>query len=215
MPVMALKFWRVLGNMAIVSFFGQVSFLTYLLKRILHLGRLVKWKRVDLLIEAVAQLSPKHEALELCIIGTGPEEARLKRLAQQKAPGARIIFLGSIYDPEDLGREILSSAIYVLAGMGGLSINETMAYGKPVICSRCDGTEKDLVKDGMNGLYFQEGDASDLASKIDILLEDPERMQTMGEESLSIIEQKINLDIVTRRFADCFEHLKKNKNHGT
>jgi len=184
-------------------------------KRILHLGRLVKWKRVDLLIEAVAQLSPKHEALELCIIGTGPEEARLKRLAQQKAPGARIIFLGSIYDPEDLGREILSSAIYVLAGMGGLSINETMAYGKPVICSRCDGTEKDLVKDGMNGLYFQEGDASDLASKIDILLEDPERMQTMGEESLSIIEQKINLDIVTRRFADCFEHLKKNKNHGT
>ncbi len=178
-------------------------------KRILHLGRLVKWKRVDLLIEAVAQLSSRHGDLELCIIGSGPEEANLKELARKEAPEARIKFLGSIYDPEDLGREILSSAIYVLAGMGGLSINEAMAFGKPVICSRCDGTEKDLVKDGVNGLYFKEGDARDLASKIDRLLEDPDKIQAMGEHSLSIIEQKINLDIVSRRFVDCFEHLKK------
>jgi len=183
--------------------------------RILHLGRLVKWKRVDLLIEAMAQLSPRHEALELCIIGAGPEEIRLKELAKQKAPGVTIKFLGSIYDPETLGREILSSSIYVLAGMGGLSINEAMAYGKAVVCSRCDGTEKDLVRDGLNGLYFQEGDARDLSSKIDSLLSSPERTLAMGEQSLSLIEQKINLDMVTRRFVECFEHLKKNQNYGT
>ena len=178
-------------------------------KRILHLGRLVKWKRVDLLIEAVAQLSSRHGDLELCIIGSGPEEAGLKELAQQKAPAARIKFLGSIYDPEELGREILSSAIYVLAGMGGLSINEAMAYGKAVICSRCDGTEQDLVKEGVNGLYFKEGDARDLASKIDRLLADPDAGRAMGEQSLSIIEQKINLGAVSERFVDCFKHLKK------
>ncbi len=137
-------------------------------KRILHLGRLVKWKRVDMLIEAVSQLSSKHDTIELYIIGEGPEESFLKRLAELKAPGGRIKFLGSIYDPEDLAREIISSAIYVLAGMGGLSINEAMAYGLPVICSRCDGTEKDLVMDGVNGLYFQEGDAKDFAMVVPI-----------------------------------------------
>ncbi|MDF1573642.1 MAG: glycosyltransferase [Bacteroidales bacterium] len=183
-------------------------------KRILHLGRLVKWKRVDLLIEATAKLSPGHDTLELCIIGEGPEETYLKQLVERKALKDRVKFLGSIYDPEDLGREILSSAIYVLAGMGGLSINEAMAFGKPVVCSRCDGTEKDLVNDGMNGLYFKEGDADDLASKIEILLEDPEKTRAMGAQSLSIIEEKINLDKVTRRFADCFEFLKKKENHG-
>jgi len=174
-------------------------------KRILHLGRLVKWKRVDLLIEAVAQLSARHKDLELHIIGAGPEEQKLKQLARQKAPEGSIKFLGSIYDPDALAREIMASAIYVLAGMGGLSINEAMAYGKPVICSRCDGTERDLVTEGENGLYFQEGDAPDLASKIELLLNDPAKCRDMGERSLSVIEQKINLDIVTRRFVDCFE----------
>ena len=176
-------------------------------KRILHLGRLVKWKRVDLLIEAVAQLSVKHGDMELHIIGAGPEEQNLKQLARQKAPEGTIKFLGSIYDPEALAREIMASAIYVLAGMGGLSINEAMAYGRPVICSKCDGTEKDLVIDGVNGFYFQEGDASDLASKIELLVNDPARCQAMGESALSVIDHKINLDIVTQGFVNCFEFL--------
>jgi len=179
--------------------------------RILHLGRLVKWKRVDLLIEAVAQLYPKHKDIELRIIGAGPEEQSLKKLAREKVPEHSIKFLGSIYDPEALAREIMSSSIYVLAGMGGLSINEAMAYGKPVICSKCDGTEKDLVSDGENGFFFQEGDATDLASKIEFLLNDPAKCQLMGANALSVIEQKINLETVTQGFMNCFDYLMDNK----
>jgi glycosyltransferase involved in cell wall biosynthesis len=175
--------------------------------RILHLGRLVKWKRVDLLIEAVGKLSGREGGVELRIIGSGPEEEHLKQLATQKVPGGEVTFLGSIYDPDELAREILSSGIYVLAGMGGLSINEAMAFGKPVICSRCDGTERDLVQEGINGLYFKEGDAEDLALKIESLLNDPQKARAMGEKSLSVINDKINLETVTRRFRNCFEEL--------
>jgi len=180
--------------------------------RILHLGRLVKWKRVDLLIEAVAQLAVKHEDIELYIIGAGPEEQHLRELVRLKALEHRIKFLGSIYDPETLAREIMASAIYVLAGMGGLSINEAMAYGKPVICSKCDGTERDLVIDGVNGFFFQEGDAMDLALKIEILLNDPARSQLMGDNALSVIVQKINLVSVTQGFINCFDYLMRCKN---
>jgi len=175
--------------------------------RILHLGRLVKWKRVDLLIEAVSQLSEKYGNIELTIVGSGPEEENLKRLARLKAQEGRIKFLGAIYDPEALAKEVISSAIYVLGGMGGLSINEAMAYGLPVICSRCDGTERDLIMDGVSGLFFKEGDAADLSSKIEILLNDPVKCQAIGENALSVIEQKINLETVTQRFANCFEQL--------
>jgi len=180
-------------------------------KRILHLGRLVKWKRVDLLIEAVAQLAGKHDSIELCIIGSGPEEEHLKQLAMQHVPEGVVRFLGSIYDAEQLAREIMTSGIYVLAGMGGLSINETMAYGLPVICSRCDGTEKDLISDGVSGLFFKEGDPDDLVRKLDLLLSDPLKRQSMGEQALSVIRDKINLDTVTQRFADCFEYLNNTK----
>lgn len=175
-------------------------------KKILHVGRLVKWKRVDLLIEAISQLVDRNGSIELHIIGTGPEEQNLKEMAQIKAAGA-IKFLGGIYNPEQLAREFLSSSIYVLAGMGGLSINEAMAYGKPVICSRCDGTERDLITDGFNGTFFKEGDVADLTSKIELLLNDPVLCRTMGKNSLSIIEDRINLETVTQRFMDCFEYL--------
>ncbi len=179
--------------------------------RIFHLGRLVKWKRVDLLIEAVSQLSAKYKNIELVIIGAGPEEEALRQIAMQKVPDGRIKFLGSIYDPETLSEEIFKSAIYVLAGMGGLSINEAMAFGKPVICSRCDGTERDLVCNGENGLYFKEGDASDLAAKIDILLGDPDKSLAMGDRSLTVIQEKINMESVALRFVNCFEHVMRNK----
>jgi glycosyltransferase involved in cell wall biosynthesis len=181
--------------------------------RIIHVGRLVKWKRVDLLVEATAILAGRHEAIELCIIGTGPEEHNLRELAQKKAAGA-VKFLGAIYDPEQLAREFMASGIYVLAGMGGLSINEAMAYGKPVICSRCDGTEKDLVKDGFNGFFFKEGDVADLAAKIEVLLDDPDLCRTMGENSLSVIEERINIESVTKRFHDCFEYLRPSSETG-
>ena len=89
-----------------------------------------------------------------------------------------------------------------------------MAYGLPVICSKCDGTERDLVTDELTGLYFKEGDAQDLASKIELLLSDPAKCQLMGEHALALIEQKINLETVTQRFMNCFEYLMQSNNPG-
>ena len=61
------------------------------------------------------------------------------------------------------------STVYVLAGMGGLSINDAMCFSLFVICLVCDGTEKDLVADGVNGYFFKEGDANDLVDKISLI----------------------------------------------
>jgi len=160
-----------------------------------------------LIIDAVSQLYKTHGNVELSIVGSGPEEENLKRLARLKLPEARIKFHGAIYDSEALAEEIISSAIYVLGGIGGLSINEAMAYGKPVICSRCDGTEKDLISDGNSGFFFKEGDALDLASKIELLLDNPDKSQDMGINALSVIKQKVNLETVSQRYANCFEYL--------
>ena len=125
-------------------------------KRILHIGRLVKWKRVDLLLEAFSMLAPEYVEAELVIVGDGPELESLKDQASKLGLMSKISFVGAIYDPLVLGKYMDDSTVYVLAGMGGLSINEAMCYSLPIICSVCDGTEKDLVVDGENGFYFFE-----------------------------------------------------------
>ena len=97
------------------------------------------------------------------------------------------------------------SSIYVLVGMGGLSINEAMCYSLPVICSVCDGTEKDLIQDGVNGYYFESGNADSLAKSIEHLLRNPQMMKAFGDVSLKKIQEEINLDTVSSRFVEAFK----------
>ena len=178
-------------------------------KRILHIGRLVKWKRVDLLIDAFKKIVPEFPDAELVIVGDGPELDNLKRQAEESGFGEQIRFTGSIYKPQELGAYMNESTLYVLAGMGGLSINDAMTYGMPVICSVCDGTEKDLVTDGRNGFFFKEGDADSLAEKIKTIFASPELRADMQKESERIIREKINLESVSDRFLEAFTTILK------
>lgn len=173
-------------------------------KRILHIGRLVAWKRVDLLIEAYEKVYAHFPDSELTIVGDGPELENLKKQASLSTAKDHIRFVGGVYDPFELGRYMKESSVYVLAGMGGLSINDAMCYELPVICSVCDGTEKDLVEEGKNGYLFKEGDADDLAEKIEIILTDEEIRKQMGKESLRIIEEKININTVADNYMKVF-----------
>jgi len=175
--------------------------------RIISVGRLVRWKRVDILIRAFKILINNYKDLELIIIGTGPEEKNLKELAKNLDVERYIKFEGSVYDPVRLGQYYLSSQIFVQPGMGGLAINEAMCFEKPIICSVCDGTEKDLVREGFNGIYFKEGDADDLANKIENLYQNPQRVKEMGLNSLSIIKNEINIHTVVDRYRKAFNSL--------
>ena len=176
-------------------------------KRILHIGRLVAWKRVDLLIKAYEKVYSRFSDSELTIVGDGPELENLKKQASQSAAKDHIRFVGGVYDPFELGRYMKESSVYVLAGMGGLSINDAMCYELPVICSVCDGTEKDLVEDGKNGYFFKERDADDLAEKIEIILTDEHTRKQMGKESLRIIEDKININTVADNYLKVFHYV--------
>ncbi|MEE9450878.1 MAG: glycosyltransferase [Ignavibacteriaceae bacterium] len=179
-------------------------------QRIIHVGRLVKWKRVDLLIHAVKDLQSKFPNIELIVIGDGPEMNQLKLTVESLELSHRIYFVGSIYDPVILGRYFLSSSIYILAGMGGLSINEAMLYGKPIICSVCDGTEKKIVRNGFNGFIFSAGDLMDLKEKISLLLSDDDKIKNYGNNSLSIIEKEVNVYTVIKGYIDAFNYLATN-----
>lgn len=185
-------------------------------RRLLHIGRLVKWKRVDLLIEAFARTLTQYPDAELVIVGNGPELDNLKKQAASLGLPLRskeengvdgrgcVRFIGAVYDPKELGAYMNEATVYVLAGMGGLSINDAMTYALPVVCSVCDSTERDLVTDGRNGLFFRDGDADSLTKKILQLLASPQECRRMGQESERIIREQINIDTVSERYLKAF-----------
>lgn len=175
--------------------------------RLIHVGRLIEWKRVDLLIRAFARVKAQFDDAELIIIGNGPKEDELKALSSELHLEAGIRFLGGIHDPKLLGNYLMSSTVYVLAGMGGLSINDAMCFGLPVICSVGDGTEKKLVRDGFNGKYFLEGNEDDLVEKIVYLFNNPELRKQMGVNSSEIIRNDVNIHTVINGYVKALNYV--------
>ncbi len=180
-------------------------------QRIIHVGRLVKWKKVDLLINAVSLLRKRFQEIELIVVGSGPEEENLKKLSIELGLSERVKFVGAVYQPEILGRYLIESDVYVIAGMGGLSINEAMVFEKPIICSICDGTEKKLVKNGYNGYFFENDNLNDLVDKIALVLKNKEEAKLMGKNSYNIIKTEININTVLLGYINAFNYISKNK----
>jgi glycosyltransferase involved in cell wall biosynthesis len=93
----------------------------------------------------------------------------------------------------------MSDVFVMCSGIGetwGLSVNEAMNFEKPVIVSRTCGCASDLVKHGINGFLFQEGDIEELASCIDKVLSEDTFRLSAGKASAEIIRQYSNAVIV-------------------
>jgi glycosyltransferase involved in cell wall biosynthesis len=172
--------------------------------RILHVGRLVSEKRVDLLIDAMRPVADRFPQAELVIVGDGPQRAAFESHAVRLGLKSTVHFVGAVYDPVELSRHFLSASLFALPALGGLSINEAMFYGLAIVCSSGDGTEKFLVRDGYNGAYFRADDSGSLAETIMRLLADPQRLQRMGEHSRNIIDREVNIRTVVQAYRDAF-----------
>jgi glycosyltransferase involved in cell wall biosynthesis len=170
---------------------------------VLFVGRLLPQKRVDLLISACA---PLFDRCNLVIVGDGPSMEDLKKLARPYEKS--IIFIGH-QSGKTLAECFIASEFFVLPGLGGLALHQAMSYGKAVIASFGDGTEVDLVRQGMNGYFFKDNDCDDLRGKIERMLMDKELTHSMGAASLSIIRNEINIDAMVASFKHALDVMQR------
>jgi glycosyltransferase involved in cell wall biosynthesis len=157
---------------------------------LLFVGAIYQTKRLEDLIDAYCRLRPAHPDVRLVIVGDGPHRAALEAYARQK--GADVVFPGQVI--EDVSAYFLLGDIFVLPGLGGLSISEAMCHGLPIIATQADGCEVDLIEMGKNGYILDKGNVEQLTSRLNEMLSDPERVKSMGEHSRWIIENRHNIE---------------------
>ncbi len=162
---------------------------------VLSVARLVPRKGVDTMIAALARL-PR---VQYRVVGSGPDEARLRRLAAAKGVTQRVTFLGRV-DDERLADEYQGCALFALPARRtadgqlegyGLVYFEAAAWGRPVVAGRSGG-EIDAVVDGGTGLLVDGESVEHVAVAIDGLLSDPERLRRMGEAGRRRVETTHN-----------------------
>ena len=119
--------------------------------RVLWVGRLLDWKRVDTIIKAVGELA-KRQNITLDIYGTGPEEERLKRLATKYREAIKFYPPVPIAEVRKLMRE---HDVYVLASNGyegwGAVVSEALEEGMRVIGTHEAGSSATILPE--NCLY--------------------------------------------------------------
>ncbi len=150
---------------------------------VLYLGRLKRYKRVDLVIRAVARLREGGVPARLLIAGKGDHRDSLEREVRRSGLGGGAVrFLG--YVPEKEKVELLRRAwVHTLTSPKegwGIANVEAAACGTPTVASDSPGL-RDSVLHGRTGFLVPHGDVTSLAEGLGRLLGDPILRRRMGE----------------------------------
>ncbi len=146
-------------------------------KKVVFIGRLVGYKGVPYLLDAIAELRRAGDNVELFVAGKGPLLAELTARAAALGLGASVHFLGFVPD-DALGRlyreaGVVASPSVSLLESTPITLMEAMACGTPVVGTTLPGTEETIPNDGERGLLVPPRDAAALAHALRRLLAAP------------------------------------------
>lgn len=136
-------------------------------KVFLFVGRLVKEKNLERLIEAFSIAIDKHKEARLVIVGGGNLEQKLFDIAKKNMLDDYIIFTGRLEGKELLAWYVVSG-ILVLPSISesfGAVINEALLVGCYVLASKISGASS-LVQEGTNGMLIDPFDVNNIAQRM-------------------------------------------------
>lgn len=154
--------------------------------RILFVGRLMKDKKIDLLVEAMATVCAEEEA-HLLIVGRGDEEKSIGAQARELGLEGNVHLLG--YVPEsDLPKIYRSADLFVIAAVAevqSIPVLQAVASGLPIVAADA-GALPELVRPGYNGLLVQPGDSRALGEAILKVVRNASYRAELGRASLEM-----------------------------
>jgi glycosyltransferase involved in cell wall biosynthesis len=177
---------------------------------LLQVVRMTAIKRTDFLLKAYAALAAKRPDTLLVLIGGGPLEDAMRRLAAELGIADRVRFIGPLYDEAALALWYGSADVFVMATCVGLSIHHAMAYGVPVVTDDNPLTqtaEFEALVDGVNGLTYRAGSVDDFAAKVARLLDDEALRSNFARAAIRRVEEDYGIDRMAGHFAAAIRRL--------
>jgi rhamnosyl/mannosyltransferase len=150
---------------------------------VLAVGRLVYYKGMDVLLEALAATTGPR----LVIVGDGPLRPRLNAIAERLGVAGRVLWLGTLSD-DDLAAAYYASQVFVLPSVApseafGIVQVEAMAAGLPVVSTKLGTGVEEVNRDGETGITVRPSNTGELASAITRLVDDLALRQRFGAQA--------------------------------
>jgi glycosyltransferase involved in cell wall biosynthesis len=181
-------------------------------KSVLYVGRLVKRKGLDDLLNAFKITKNAVPDASLVIVGNGPERKDLEKMADSIGVTSSVHFMGALFG-RSLASEYEKCTLCVLPSKRvpddpateglGLALVEAAAYGKPLVGTDHGGISE-IITNGVNGFIVPQGNPKKLSEALEALLRDGELAQRMGANSLRIAKSQFTLEAATDRLLESY-----------
>jgi glycosyltransferase involved in cell wall biosynthesis len=169
---------------------------------LLFVGRLDRQKGAEVALAALAALAGPGAELPLRVVGTGPEEAALRRLAGELGVAGRVRWDGQL--PQDrLADRYRRAAALLVPGRDeglGLVAVEAQLSGAPVVAAASGGL-LDVVADGRTGRTFPPGRPDALARTVEAVLADRDGTARMAEAARELAAARFGTAAAARTYA--------------
>lgn len=178
---------------------------------VLFVSRLVKRKGADTLIRALAGV----EGADLVVVGTGPEQKALERLAREAGVEDRVIFAGGVSD-EDLPAYYAAADLFCMPcsdryrGLDtegfGVVFLEAQASGLPCITGTCGGSVEAVVH-GQTGLVLEDPTPQAVGRALERFRDDPALCAKVGAAGRLRVEREFAPEVAAGRIEEALEEL--------
>ncbi len=163
-------------------------------------------KALDRLVRGAPLWRERHPDLHILLVGSGPEEARLRALAESLGVTDVIKLLGRRRDVADLlAAADLAVCCSHYEGLP-LSVMEYMGAGRAVVATAVGGIP-DLIDDGVHGVLVPPGDEAGFISAVDELLSDRDRRDRLGAAARARQESEFGIEGLVNRLEGLYDQL--------
>ncbi len=153
---------------------------------VVYLGRLRRYKRIDLLLQAMPQVLRSCPGARLWIVGAGDAREALEGLASDLGLSRQVTFRGFV-DEQEKVRLLQQAWVVVYPSMKegwGLSVLEANACGTPAVVFDVPGL-RDAVVDERTGYVVPDGDVGAFAHRISLVLKDDALREHFGQQAIA------------------------------
>lgn len=182
---------------------------------VLYVGRLVREKGVEVLIDAIPHILKYRPSTKFIIAGKGPHGGNLRNHAAAVGVADRIYFTG--YVDDDLRNSLYSWAdVAVIPSLYepfGIVALEAMAAQAPVVISDTGGLSE-IVQHGVDGLKSYTGNSQSLADMVIWMLSDRKKAEKMRQIAYEKVRRQYNWLEIARQTRDTYRDI-LNASRGT
>ena len=178
--------------------------------KVLFTARMIEEKGIFVLTDAAKKMKERYkDKLEFILCGGIDDNPKALKKEELEAvcDGEYIKWLGYRTDVLELLKQshIMAFPSYYKEGLPK-SLIEATAIGRPIITTNSIGC-KETVEDGYNGYLIPIKDSATLAEKLEILIEDKELRNRMGQNSRNLAERDFSLDNVIEKHLEIYKEL--------